>query len=84
MVLYHGLFRREEIPCSRRVGMDEIEENDFNLNISRYVSTAQPEPQIDLKEIHQQLMDADSQAKLALEQHNAFLRELGLPPLPSL
>ena len=76
-------FRREEKRYSRRVGMDEIEENDFNLNISRYVSTAQPEPQIDLKEVHQQLMDADSQAKLALEQHNAFLKELGLPPLPS-
>nr|WP_256377088.1 N-6 DNA methylase [Nitrosospira multiformis] len=28
---------------ARHVGMDEIEANDFNLNISRYVSTAKEE-----------------------------------------
>jgi len=29
--------------------MDEIEANDFNLNISRYVSTAEQEVAIDLR-----------------------------------
>jgi type I restriction enzyme M protein len=33
----------EEERYARRVEMDEIKENDFNLNISRYVSTAEPE-----------------------------------------
>ena len=33
---------------ARRVEMDEIEANDFKLNISRYVSTAEPEVEIDL------------------------------------
>ena len=33
-------FRRKEARYSRRVEMAEIEENGFNLNISRYVSTA--------------------------------------------
>ncbi len=33
-------FRKEEPRYSRRVEMDEIERNDFNLNISRYISTA--------------------------------------------
>ena len=32
------------------VDMDEIEENEFNLNIPRYVDTFEPEQQIDLKE----------------------------------
>ena len=32
------------------VDMDEIEENEFNLNIPRYVDTFEPEEQIDLKE----------------------------------
>ena len=36
-------YRKEEDRYSRRVGMAEIEQNDFNLNISRYVSTAEAE-----------------------------------------
>lgn len=32
------------------VDIDEIEENEFNLNIPRYVDTFEPEEQIDLKE----------------------------------
>ncbi len=35
--------RTEEDRFSRRVPMAEIEGNDFNLNLSRYVSTAEPE-----------------------------------------
>jgi type I restriction enzyme M protein len=35
--------RKEEVRYSRRVKLSEIEKNDFNLNISRYVSTAKPE-----------------------------------------
>ena len=31
------------------VDMDDIEENEFNLNIPRYVDTFEPEEQIDLK-----------------------------------
>src|SRR5688572_9304236 len=34
---------------ARRVGMKEIEANDCNLNISRYVSIAQEEQEIDLR-----------------------------------
>src|SRR5574337_830016 len=32
---------------ARRVSMEEIEKNDFNLNISRYVSTAVAEEEVD-------------------------------------
>lgn len=42
-------FRKEEIRYSRRVDMAEIEKNDFNLNISRYISTAVSEAEIDLQ-----------------------------------
>jgi hypothetical protein len=37
---------RQRIGC--RVEMDEITKNDFNLNISRYISTAVGEEEIDL------------------------------------
>ena len=35
--------RTEEERYSKRISMDEIKKNDYNLNISRYVSTAQPD-----------------------------------------
>ena len=67
---------------SRRVAMEEIEENDFNLNITRYVSTAKPEEEIDLDVVHRQLADLQEEIKTAAHKHNGYLRELGIPPLP--
>ena len=75
-------FREEEPRYSRRVGMAEIERNDFNLNISRYISTAVGEAQIDLGETHQELVEIDKAIAAANDKHNAFLLELGLKPLP--
>ena len=74
--------RKQEERYSRRVEMEKIEENGFNLNISRYVSTAQLEEQIDLKATHAELVKAEKSIKTARDKHNAFLEELGLPPLP--
>jgi type I restriction enzyme M protein len=62
--------------------MKEIAENDYNLNISRYVSTAETEAEIDLAETHQQLVDLDAEIQTARDKHDGFLAELGLPPLP--
>ncbi len=45
-------YRKEEDRYSRRVSMDEIEQNDFNLNISRYISTAVAEETIDLTKVN--------------------------------
>jgi type I restriction enzyme M protein len=75
-------FRKEEPRYSRRVGMEEIEKNDFNLNISRYVSTAEAEDEIDLATVHAELVSLEQARKTALDKHNAFLKELGLPLLP--
>ncbi len=75
-------FRKEEQRYSRRVGMDEIERNNFNLNISRYVSTTQAEEEIDLAAMHTELVALDQKIKSATQQHNEFLKELGLPLLP--
>ncbi len=74
--------RKEEPRFARRVGMEEIEKNDFNLNISRYVSTAVAEQQVDLKVVHKDLVAIEKEILEAKERHNAFLIELGLPPLP--
>jgi type I restriction enzyme M protein len=67
---------------ARRVGMDEIEANDFNLNISRYVSTAKEDVEIDLGGTHKELVEIEKQIRASTAKHNAFLKELGLSPLP--
>ena len=74
-------FRKEEEHYARRVSMEEIEKNDFNLNISRYVSTAQPEAEIDLKAVHEKLVEIDQRVIKATEEHNRYLKELKLPLL---
>lgn len=75
-------FRKEAARYSRRVSMEEIEKNDFSLNISRYVSTADAEEDIDLAAVHTELISLDKRAKLAIQRHNKFLKDLGLPLLP--
>lgn len=67
---------------ARRVEMKEIEDNDYNLNISRYVSIAQDEVEIDLKATHAELVSAERDIVAAAAKHNEFLKELGLPLLP--
>ena len=75
-------YRREEERYSRKISIEEIEKNDFNLNISRYVSTAKPEEQIDLSVINQSLLDIEKEIVNSTQEHNKYLKELGLPPLP--
>ena len=67
---------------ARRVPMAEIEGNEYNLNISRYVTTAEAEAEVDLAAVHDELVAADRDAREASARHNAFLAELGLPGLP--
>ena len=63
--------------------MDEIEKNGFNLNISRYVSTAVEDAKINLEEVNERLITITKEADIALETHNKFLAELGLSLLPT-
>ena len=76
-------FRKEEPRYARRVDMAEIEKNDFNLNISRYISTTVAEEEIDLAATHARLVDIERAIQIATAKHNAFLKELGKPLLPS-
>ncbi len=74
--------RTEHERYSRRVPMAEIAENGYNLNISRYVSTAEDEEKIDLAATHAELVRIEAELKAATARHNEFLKELGLPLLP--
>jgi type I restriction enzyme M protein len=72
-------FRSEEDRYSRRISIEELEKNNFNLNISRYVSTAIEEELIDLRKVNAELMEIEKKIKEAAAKHNGFLMELGLP-----
>jgi type I restriction enzyme M protein len=74
--------RKKEPRYSRRVEMAEIQKNDYNLNISRYISTAVAEEEINLKTLNAELVLLDQKIREARDLHNAFLKELNLPLLP--
>ncbi len=75
-------FRQEEDRYARRVSMEEIATNDYNLNISRYISTAKAEEEIDLQAVNAELVRLEKEIVEATQKHNEFLKELGLPILP--
>jgi type I restriction enzyme M protein len=75
-------FRKEEDRYSRRVSMKEIAANNYNLNISRYISTAVAEDEVDLAVVNTNLVDLEKKIEESTKKHNEFLDELGLPPLP--
>ena len=66
---------------SREVSLSEIKENGYNLNITRYVNLSKDEEKIDLAEVHKRLEEIEKDIIKARDEHNAFLAELGLPPL---
>ena len=74
-------FRKEIERYSCRVSMAEIEKNDYNLNISRYISTAIEEAKVDLKEVNAKLIEINESIQTSTDKHNEFLKELGLPPI---
>lgn len=71
--------RKEEPRYSKRISLERIEQEDFNLNITRYVSTAQDEEPIDLQKVNEELNAIAKKSKEALNKHNQYLQELGLP-----
>ena len=74
-------FRTDKPRYSRQVSLQEIKDNDYNLNITRYISLAQEEKTIDLQEVHDKLVEIEKEIIKARDKHNEFLKELGLPPL---
>lgn len=71
-------YRRDIEQYSRKVSIEEIKKNGYNLNISRYVSTSQEEIQINLKEVNTKLVSINKRIKTNTDKHNEFLKELGL------
>ena len=67
----------ELLKHARVIDMDEVKENEFNLNVPRYVDTFEPEPRMDVIEALSQLRDAETMRKEAERTLAAMLRETG-------
>ena len=57
---------------------DEIKENDFNLNIPRYVDTFEEEEEIDIRAVQEEIDSLDAELAQVQEQMQGYLEELGL------
>ncbi|HYN77637.1 MAG TPA: class I SAM-dependent DNA methyltransferase [Lamprocystis sp. (in: g-proteobacteria)] len=67
----------ELLKHARVVGIDEIEENEFNLNVPRYVDTFEPEPRVEVKDALKVLREAIEATAAAEFQLTKLLKEIG-------
>lgn len=58
--------------------MDEIENNDYNLNISRYVDNFEDEKIVDIAKAKEELAEIGLRKQTALDKVNTTMRMLGL------
>jgi type I restriction enzyme M protein len=62
---------------ARVVSVEEVEKNDWNLNISRYADTAEAEEKVDLNAAVKRLRELEKDRAAAESRMNEFLKELG-------
>jgi type I restriction enzyme M protein len=67
----------ELLKHARVVGLDEIEENEFNLNIPRYVDTFEPEPRVAVKDALKQLKASEQSLRDAETKLQQLLKVVG-------
>lgn len=71
--------KRQDIDKFAHVAdMSEIIENDYNLNIPRYVDTFEEEEPVDLSAVRADIQKLDAETKAAVDKAERFLKELGL------
>jgi type I restriction enzyme M protein len=70
--------RKEIEKYSHLATLDEVKENDFNLNIPRYVDTFEEEEEIDIKAVMQEIKDLEAKRADLDKEIEVYLRELGI------
>ena len=58
--------------------LDEIKDNDYNLNIPRYVDTFEEEELVDIEEVKQNIANIEAELAEVQAQMKKYLKELGL------
>lgn len=68
---------KDEDRFSRVVPLDEVKENDYNLNISRYVDTLEPEEPIDVAASMVELRKLEAERDASARRMDSLLKDLG-------
>ena len=63
---------------SRDVNLSEIKDNDYNLNITRYVSTFEEEPPINIHAVMTEIKELEAKRNDLDKEIEVYLKELGL------
>jgi type I restriction enzyme M protein len=70
--------RKEIEKFSRLVSLDEIKENDYNLNITRYVDTFEEEAEIDISANLKELAALEPELQKLEKEMTEYLKQLGI------
>lgn len=64
---------------AHRAKRSEIEENEFNLNIPRYVDTSEADEEVDVAKLQAEIDGLESQLAHTRDEMKKYLTQLGLP-----
>ena len=70
--------RKEQDKFAHVATLEEIKENEYNLNIPRYVDTFEEEAPIDLQQVQSNIARLKTEIAEAEKQMDTYLKELGL------
>lgn len=77
--IFNTYKNREEIDkYSHKANLNEIKENEFNLNVSRYVDTFEEEKPIDIDEVSKKLKGLQAEEAKIKDEIGKFCDELGI------
>lgn len=62
---------------ARVVDLKEIEENEYNLNVRRYIDSNDIHEEIDVKQVWSELQELEKERELASKKVAGFIKELG-------
>ncbi|MBF0314309.1 MAG: type I restriction-modification system subunit M [Oligoflexia bacterium] len=70
--------KREDVDkYAKKATLKEIQENDFNLNIPRYVDTFEEEAEIDIKAVQKEINKLEAELVTVQGEMKKYLKELG-------
>ena len=70
--------RKDVEKYAHAASLEEVEENDYNLNIPRYVDTFEEEEEIDIKAVMKEIKELEAKRDELDKEINVYLKELGL------
>jgi type I restriction enzyme M protein len=72
--------KKEIEKFSRLVSLKEIEDNDYNLNIPRYLDTFEKEEAIDLESLAEEIKKLEIEEIAVDKEIDGYCKELGIEP----